>query len=203
MLPNLDTDRIIPKQFLKSVRRSGFGVNLFDEMRYHDKGVLYQKPAERVPRAEFVLNKKRYTGASILIAGANFGCGSSREHAVWALDDFGIRVIIAPSFADIFIGNCGKNGLLCIAMDPSVVNRFADACEKGDGLRLNVDLAAQKIHANTGETFSFDTDPLYRKTLLNGLDDIGLSLQESAAIRAYEGKLLREYPWLKLDSGSR
>ena len=193
LLPNLDTDRIIPKQYLKSIRRSGFGVNLFDEMRYYDKGELYQTRARR-PRPDFVLNQGRYNSATILLTGANFGCGSSREHAVWALADFGFRVIIAPSFADIFMTNCVKNGLLCVCL--ASVGRLARNCDQTPGYTLTVDLSTQTVQTADGAEESFAIDALSKTALLRGLDDIGMTLEKAEQIRAYEQQRMRTHPWL-------
>jgi 3-isopropylmalate/(R)-2-methylmalate dehydratase small subunit len=186
-LINVDTDMIIPKQFLKTIKRSGLGVNLFDEMRYDDAG-------REIPG--FVLNKPQYRDAQILIAGANFGCGSSREHAPWAIKDFGIRCIIAPSYADIFYNNCFKNGLLPVTLPEDVVDRLFAEVAATEGYRLTVDLESQQVRTPSGEAFAFSIDADRRHRLLNGLDDIGLTLQHADAIRAYEARRAAEAPWL-------
>jgi len=193
---NVDTDAIIPKQFLKSIQRSGFGPNLFDEWRYLDHGEPGMDCSQRPLNPDFVLNQARYQGASILLAGRNFGCGSSREHAPWALLDYGIRVIIAPSFADIFFNNCFKNGILPIVLPEVQIAALFAAVEATPGYRLQVDLNAQQIRDPAGELLPFEVDPFRRHCLLNGLDDIGLTLQHTDAIRAYEQKRRLEAPWL-------
>lgn len=193
---NVDTDAIIPKQFLKSVRRSGFGPNLFDEWRYLDHGEPGMDPASRSPNPDFVLNEPRYQGAGILLARDNFGCGSSREHAVWALLDYGIRAVIAPSFADIFYNNCFKNGVLPIVLDTATVERLFAMVADTPGYRLTVDLVCQRITLPDGEEVSFDIDAFRRDCLLAGLDEIGLTLQHTEEIRAYEERRRREAPWL-------
>ncbi|PHS26567.1 MAG: 3-isopropylmalate dehydratase small subunit [Methylophaga sp.] len=193
---NVDTDAIIPKQFLKSIKRSGFGPNLFDEWRYLDLGEPGKSCEDRALNQDFVLNQARYKEATILLARENFGCGSSREHAVWALDGFGIRVIIAPSFADIFFSNTSKNGILAIKLDEHVVNDLFDAVEKTKGFQLSVDLDQQIIHLPTGETLSFDIDPFKKYCLLNGLDDIELTLQHADEIEQYEKTRKQQAPWL-------
>lgn len=196
---NVDTDAIIPKQFLKSIHRAGFGPNLFDEWRYLDHGEPGQPVTGRPLNADFVLNQPRYQGASILLARANFGCGSSREHAVWALADYGFRCVIAPSFADIFYNNCFKNGVLPITLDGAVVDRlFGDVAATPD-YRLTVDLPAQTVTTPAGETLAFAVDPFRKHCLVNGLDEIGLTLQYSADIRAYEARRRQEAPWLFVD----
>ncbi len=193
---NVDTDAIIPKQFLKSVQRSGFGPNLFDEWRYLDHGEPGMDPASRRPNPDFVLNQPRYEGASILLARDNFGCGSSREHAVWALLDYGIRVVIAPSFADIFYNNCFKNGVLPITLDASIVDGLFAAVAENPDYRLTVDLARQRIVLPDGGEIPFEVDAFRRDCLLAGLDEIGLTLQHADEIRAYEERRRREAPWL-------
>jgi 3-isopropylmalate/(R)-2-methylmalate dehydratase small subunit len=194
---NVDTDAIIPKQFLKSVKRTGFGPNLFDEWRYLDHGEPGQDQAARPRNPEFVLNQPRYHGASILLARRNFGCGSSREHAPWALSDFGFRALIAPSFADIFYNNCLKNGLLPIVLSEEEVDRLFHAVKAFPGFRLTVDLEAHSVHTPDGaHAYRFDMDPFREHCLLNGLDDIGLTMQHADAIRAFETKRLAEQPWL-------
>ncbi|WP_127477472.1 3-isopropylmalate dehydratase small subunit [Sulfurivermis fontis] len=194
--PNVDTDAIIPKQFLKSIKRSGFGPNLFDEWRYLDHGEPGMDNSKRPLNPEFVLNQPRYQGAKILLARDNFGCGSSREHAPWALQDYGFRVIIAPSFADIFFNNCFKNGLLPIKLDGAIVDRLFKETAATEGYRLTVDLAAQTITTPGGEVIPFEVDAFRKHCLLNGLDDIGLTLQHVDAIKAYEERRRREAPWL-------
>lgn len=196
--PNVDTDAIIPKQFLKSIKRSGFGPNLFDEWRYLDKGEPDQDCSKRPLNPDFVLNQTRYQGASILLGRDNFGCGSSREHAPWALYDFGIRALIAPSFADIFFSNSCKNGLLPIALDAAIVERLFNEVEATEGYQLHIDLAAQQVTTPGGESFSFDFNPGLKERLLNGLDDIGVSLQYADDIKAYEARRQAQAPWLFL-----
>lgn len=193
---NVDTDAIIPKQFLKSIQRSGFGPNLFDEWRYLDHGEPGQDSSGRPLNPDFVLNLPRYRGASVLLARENFGCGSSREHAVWALDDFGIRCLIAPSFADIFYSNCFKNGLLPITLDEGVVDRLLQEVESAEGYRLTVDLPAQTVLTPGGELLRFTVDAFRKHCLVNGLDEIGLTLQHAEAIRDYEKRRRQEAPWL-------
>ncbi len=193
---NVDTDAIIPKQYLKSIKRTGFGPNLFDEWRYLDVGQPGQDPATRKPNPDFVLNQPRYQGASILLARKNFGCGSSREHAPWALDQYGFRALIAPSFADIFFNNCFKNGLLPIVLSESQVDRLFNEVAVFPGYELTVDLEAQKIIKPDGEQISFDVEPFRKTCLLGGLDDIGLTLQHAEDIRAYEAHRLATKPWL-------
>jgi len=193
---NVDTDAIIPKQFLKSIKRSGFGPNLFDEWRYLDPGEPGMDPATRQPNPAFVLNFPRFRGASVLLARDNFGCGSSREHAPWALEDYGIRSVIAPSFADIFYNNCFKNGLLPIVLDAATVDRLFRECEATEGYRLVVDLAAQTVTTPGGEALRFDVDPGRKHRLLNGLDDIGLTLLHADKIKAYEEARKIAAPWL-------
>ena len=194
---NVDTDAIIPKQFLKSIKRSGFGPNLFDEWRYLDRGEPGMDNARRPRNPQFVLNDPRYAGASILLARRNFGCGSSREHAPWALADFGFRALIAPSYADIFHNNCYKNGLLPIVLPESQVDRlFADTFAF-PGFRLTIDLEQQVVATADGAlAFGFEVEPFRKHCLLNGFDDIGLTLQHADAIRAFEAKRLAEQPWL-------
>ncbi len=194
---NVDTDAIIPKQFLKSIRRSGFGVNLFDAWRYLDHGEPGMGPAERKPNPDFVLNQPRYKGAKILLARKNFGCGSSREHAPWALGDFGFRALIAPSYADIFYNNCFKNGLLPIVLPESRVDRLFHDVAAFPGFRLVIDLGAQTVaYPDGSQVFEFEVDSFRRHCLLNGLDDIGLTLQHVDEIRAFEAKHRTEQPWL-------
>ena len=193
---NVDTDAVIPKQYLKSIKRTGFGKNLFDELRYLDEGKPDQDCAGRPLNNEFPLNFPRYQGATILLARENFGCGSSREHAPWALDDYGFRSVIAPSFADIFYNNCFKNGLLPIVLSDETVDQLFKEMYATEGYQLTIDLAAQTVQTPSGETFAFDIDAFRKHCLLNGLDDIGLTLEHADAIRAYEAKRRAEAPWL-------
>jgi 3-isopropylmalate/(R)-2-methylmalate dehydratase small subunit len=193
---NVDTDQIIPKQFLKSIRRTGFGANLFDEWRYLDRGEPGQDASKRRPNPNFVLNLPRYQGASILLARRNFGCGSSREHAPWALREFGFRALVAPSFAEIFHGNCLKNGLLPVALPEEVVDRLFAELEAQPGFRLTVDLGGQTVATETGAAFRFEIDAFRRDCLLNGWDDISLTLRHADRIRAFEQERLARMPWL-------
>jgi 3-isopropylmalate/(R)-2-methylmalate dehydratase small subunit len=193
---NVDTDAIIPKQFLKSVQRTGFGPHLFDEWRYLDHGEPGMDCRTRPLNPTFVLNQPRYRGAQVLLARANFGCGSSREHAPWALLDYGFRALIAPSFADIFYNNCFKNGILPIVLDEQTVDGLFRAVEQSAGYRLRIDLATQTIMTPSGETLAFAVDAFRRHCLLHGLDDIALTLQQTEKIRAYEERRRREAPWL-------
>ena len=193
---NVDTDAIIPKQFLKSIKRSGFGPNAFDEWRYMDVGEPGQDCARRPKNPNFVLNQARYQGASILLARSNFGCGSSREHAPWALQDFGFRAILAESFADIFYNNCFKNGLLPIVLPKVEMDALFGLTEHSPGYRLTVDLAAQRIVRPDGHAISFDVDPFRKECLLNGWDDIGLTLRHAEKIREFEARRRAEQPWL-------
>lgn len=193
---NVDTDMIIPKQFLKSIKRTGFGKNLFDELRYLDEGKPDQSCEGRPLNKEFPLNFPRYTGATVLLSRENFGCGSSREHAPWALDDYGFRSVIAPSFADIFYNNCFKNGLLPIVLSDAIVDQLFKEMYSTEGYQLIVDLAAQVVKTPSGESFAFEVDEFRKHCLLNGLDDIGLTLEHADAIRAYEAKKRLEAPWL-------
>ena len=186
-LVNIDTDMIIPKQFLKTIKRSGLGVNAFAEMRYKSDGSEVE---------DFVLNKPAYRASSILVAGDNFGCGSSREHAPWALSDFGIKVVVSTSFADIFFNNCFKNGMLPIMLPEEQVEILMNDSEKGSNARIEVDLEAQTITSSDGNVFSFEVDPFKKHCLLNGLDDIGLTMEKSSSIEAFERKLEIEQPWL-------
>ncbi len=195
---NVDTDAIIPKQFLKSIRRSGYGVYLFDEWRYLDHGEPGMDCSTRPLNPDFVLNQPRYRGASILLARENFGCGSSREHAPWALEDYGFRCIIAPSFADIFYNNCFKNGILPVVLPHDVVDALFSECVRQEGYRLHIDLGAQVITCPDGVRLEFKIDPFRKKCLLNGLDDIGLTLQYAEDIRAFEQRHLAENPWLEV-----
>jgi len=193
---NVDTDAIIPKQFLKSIKRSGFGVNAFDEWRYLDHGEPGMDNSTRKINPDFVLNQARYQGAQILLARENFGCGSSREHAPWALEDYGFRVIIATSFADIFFNNCFKNGLLPIRLSAEKVDALFTAVNAQNGYKLVVDLAQQTISAPDGVSYQFEVDAFRKHCLLNGLDDIGLTLQHVADISAFETKRHAAQPWL-------
>jgi 3-isopropylmalate/(R)-2-methylmalate dehydratase small subunit len=193
---NVDTDAIIPKQFLKSIRKTGFGPNLFDEWRYLDHGEPGQDPTSRKPNPEFVLNQPRYQGASILIARKNFGCGSSREHAPWALQQYGFRALIAPSFADIFFNNTFKNGLLPIALPEATVAQLFDEVYAFPGYQLTVDLDRQVVVKPQGEEIPFDVQPFRRYCLMNGFDDIGLTLRQSDKIKQYEAQRLATKPWL-------
>ena len=193
---NVDTDAIIPKQFLKSIKRSGFGPNLFDEWRYLDHGEPGQDPASRRPNPDFVLNQQRYLGASVLLARKNFGCGSSREHAPWALDQFGFRVLIAPSYADIFYNNCFKNGLLPIQLPEQQVARLFDEAAAFVGYSLTIDLERQVVQKPDGTTLEFEVEPFRKYCLLGGFDDIGLTLRHSDKIRAFEAERLLTKPWL-------
>ena len=193
---NVDTDAIIPKQFLKSIRRTGFGINLFDAWRYLDAGFPGQDPESRRPNPDFVLNQPRYAGASILLARKNFGCGSSREHAPWALDQYGFRAIIAPSYADIFFNNSFKNGLLPIVLSDVQVSALFDAVLAFPGYALTIDLERQRVVKPDGEEFAFEVQAFRRYCLLNGLDDIGLTLRHSDKIRQFEAQRLVEKPWL-------
>ena len=193
---NVDTDGIIPKQFLKSIKRTGFGKNLFDEARYLDKGLPDADCANRPLNPEFVMNQPRYQGASILLARENFGCGSSREHAPWALDDYGIRCVIAPSFADIFFNNCVKNGILLIVLDEKTVDQLFQETVAEEGYRLAVDLPSQTLTKPNGETLSFDIEASRKNVLLEGLDDISLTLQHAGAITGFETQWQEKAPWL-------
>ena len=197
---NVDTDAIIPKQFLKSIKRSGFGPNLFDAWRYEDEGQPGVDCSRRPLRKEFVLNQPRYQGASILLARRNFGCGSSREHAPWALEDYGFRVLIAPSYADIFFNNCFKNGLLPIVLSEADVDMLFQKVAGEVGFQLSVDLEQQKVSTLDGSlSRSFEIEPFRKHCLINGLDDIGLTLQHADKIKAYEAKRLTAQPWLATD----
>ncbi|AEJ12150.1 isopropylmalate isomerase, small subunit [Pseudomonas putida S16] len=197
---NVDTDQIIPKQFLKSIKRTGFGPNLFDEWRYLDVGQPYQDNSKRPLNKEFVLNHERYQGASVLLARENFGCGSSREHAPWALDEYGFRSVIAPSFADIFFNNSFKNGLLPIILSDEEVDELFKQVEAIPGYQLTIDLQAQAVTRPDGKVLHFEIDAFRKHCLLNGLDDIGLTLQDSDAIKAFEGKHRAGQPWLFRDA---
>ena len=193
---NVDTDQIIPKQFLKSIKRTGFGPNLFDEWRYLDEGQPDQDNSQRPINTDFVLNQPRYQGASVLLAQENFGCGSSREHAPWALEEYGFRTIIAPSFADIFYNNSFKNGLLPIILTADEVNELFAQAEAVEGYQLTVDLAAQTVTRPDGVQYSFEVDAFRKHCLLNGLDDIGLTLQDAELIREFEVGYKKANPWL-------
>jgi 3-isopropylmalate/(R)-2-methylmalate dehydratase small subunit len=193
---NVDTDAIIPKQFLKSIKRTGFGPNLFDEWRYLDHGEPGMDNSNRPLNPDFVLNQPRYHGAQILLARENFGCGSSREHAPWALDDYGFRAVIAPSFADIFCNNCFKNGLLPIVLDAASVDDLFQAVSATPGYHLKIDLEQQSITAPNGMVYRFEVDAFRKNCLLNGLDDIGLTLQHVREIKEYEARRKPEAPWL-------
>ena len=193
---NVDTDAIIPKQFLKSIARSGFGPNLFDEWRYLDKGEPGMDPSTRRPNPDFVLNQPRYAGASVLLARRNFGCGSSREHAPWALEQYGFRAILAPSFADIFFNNCFKNGLLPIVLPEPVIDRLFHEVAGFVGYALTVDLPRQVVVEPDGREIPFDVQPFRKYCLVNGFDDIGLTLRHADKIRAFEAERLASKPWL-------
>ena len=193
---NVDTDAIIPKQFLKSIERAGFGPYLFDEWRYTNYGEPGMDCTNRPKNPDFVLNQPRYEGAEILLARDNFGCGSSREHAPWAIEDYGFRVMIAPSFADIFFSNSYKNGILPIVAPVEIVDRLFKECEASDSYKLDVDLAAQTVTTPSGFSFTFDITPHRKHCLLNGLDDIGLTLEHADEIRTFEAKHKAARPWL-------
>lgn len=193
---NVDTDLIIPKQFLKSIKRTGFGDNLFDELRYLDEGFLGQDIAKRPKNPDFVLNKERYQGATILLARANFGCGSSREHAPWALNEYGFRTVIAPSFADIFYNNCFKNGMLPVILSERDIDELFKECFDNVGYQLTVDLANQKVISPSDKEYAFEVDVFRKHCLLNGLDDIGLTLQNADDIKAFEEKARADRPWV-------
>jgi 3-isopropylmalate/(R)-2-methylmalate dehydratase small subunit len=193
---NVDTDAIIPKQFLKSIKRSGFGPNAFDEWRYLDRGEPGVDNSNRPLNKDFVLNQPRYQGASVLLTRENFGCGSSREHAPWALEDYGFKVIIAPSFADIFFNNCFKNGMLPIVLSAEIVDALFKQVTANEGYALNVDLAAQTVSTPDGKAYPFEVDAFRKHCLLNGLDDIGLTMQQQDKIKAFEAKHRQAQPWL-------
>jgi len=193
---NVDTDAIIPKQFLKSIKRTGYGPFLFDEWRYEDVGQPEMDCSDRPIRNDFVLNQPRYEGAEIMLARENFGCGSSREHAPWAILDYGISCVIAPSFADIFYNNCFKNGILPVVLSDEDIDQLFISVATNSGYRLNVDLEAQTITTPTGESFAFDVDEFRKHCLLNGLDDIALTLQQSEAIQSYETARRASAPWM-------
>ena len=193
---NVDTDAIIPKQFLKSIERTGFGPNLFDEWRYLDHGEPGMDNSKRALNPDFVLNQDRYRGATVLLARENFGCGSSREHAPWALLQYGFQTVIAPSFADIFYNNSLKNGLLLIKLGPKIVDKMLREVQANPGYRVAVDLETQTVTTPSGESFAFDIDPFRKHCLLNGLDEIGLTLQQAEKIKAFEAKHRQRQPWL-------
>ena len=193
---NVDTDAIIPKQFLKSIKRTGYGPFLFDEWRYEDVGQPEMDCSNRPIRKDFVLNQPRYQGAEIMLARENFGCGSSREHAPWAIVDYGISCVIAPSFADIFYNNCFKNGILPVVLKDEEMDVLFSETESHEGYKLNVDLEAQTVTTPSGQVFTFEVDDFRKHCLLNGLDDIGLTLQQADNIKAYEEKRKQEAPWL-------
>jgi 3-isopropylmalate/(R)-2-methylmalate dehydratase small subunit len=193
---NVDTDAIIPKQFLKSIKRTGFGPNLFDEWRYLDRGEPGKDDSKRPLNPDFILNKPQYRGATVLLARENFGCGSSREHAPWALLQYGFQAVIAPGFADIFYNNSLKNGLLLIKLDSQIVDRLFREVGTGGGYRLAVDLEQQTVTTPGGESFSFDIDPFRKRCIMNGVDDIGLTLDHADEIRSFEAKHKQAQPWL-------
>ncbi|MDH5481101.1 MAG: 3-isopropylmalate dehydratase small subunit [Nitrosomonas sp.] len=193
---NVDTDAIIPKQFLKSIKRSGFGQNLFDEWRYLDHGEPGMDATQRQPNPDFVLNEPRYQGAEILLARANFGCGSSREHAPWALQDYGFRVIIAPSFADIFFNNCFKIGVLPIILSAEILDQLFEEIKLTEGYHLTINLQSKSVTTPDGEIFNFEVDTFRRHCLLNGLDEIGLTLQKAEKIKQFEQQRREQQPWL-------
>ena len=193
---NVDTDAIIPKQFLKSIRKTGFGQNLFDAWRYLDAGYPGQDPTSRKPNPDFVLNQPRYAGASILLARKNFGCGSSREHAPWAIDQYGFRAIIAPSYADIFFNNCFKNGLLPIVLPDAEVSKLFDSVHAFPGYQVTIDLEREVVIKPQGEEIAFDVQAFRKYCLINGLDDIGLTLRQSDKIKSFEAARLATKPWL-------
>lgn len=193
---NVDTDLIIPKQFLKSIKRTGFGDNLFDELRYLDEGYLGQDISQRPKNPDFVLNLPRYQGSTILLTRSNFGCGSSREHAPWALNEYGFRTVIASSYADIFFNNSFKNGMLPVILTEVEVEQLFKECAAEEGYQLTVDLAAQEVRTPAGTVFKFEVDPFRKHCLLNGLDDIGLTLQDADLIREYEAKTKKSRPWV-------
>ncbi len=193
---NIDTDMIIPKQFLKSIKRSGFGPNLFDELRYTDVGLPDADNSARPLNKDFILNRAPFDQSSVLLARENFGCGSSREHAPWALEDFGFRVVIAPSFADIFFNNCFKNALLPIVLSEAIIDDLFKDVLAVEGVELTVDLENQKIIKSDGAEIAFEVDAFRKHCLLNGLDDIGLTLQDEGAIKSYEEQRKQQAPWL-------
>lgn len=193
---NVDTDAIVPKQFLKSIARTGYGRHLFDELRFLDAGELGQEPESRQKNPQFSLNQPRYQGAGILLTRSNFGCGSSREHAPWALHDYGFRAILAPSFAGIFYDNCFKNGLLPITLDAALIDELFVEVEENEGYRLRIDLASQQIATPSGRVLAFTIDPSRKHRMLNGLDDIAVTLEEADAIRHYEQVRKQQEPWM-------
>lgn len=193
---NVDTDAIIPKQFLKSIKRSGFGPNAFDEWRYLDRGEPGMDNSKRPLNKDFVLNQSRYQGASVLLTRENFGCGSSREHAPWALEDYGFKVIIAPSFADIFFNNCFKNGMLPIVLSAEIVDALFSQVAANEGYKLDINLTAQTVTTPSGDVYPFEVDAFRKHCLLNGLDDIGLTMQQQDKIKAFEEKHRQSQPWL-------
>ena len=193
---NVDTDAIIPKQFLKSIKRTGFGQNLFDEWRYLDQGEPGVDCAQRPLNPDFILNQPRYAGASLLLARKNFGCGSSREHAPWALQQYGFKAVIAPTFADIFFNNCFKNGFLPIKLSEEEVEALFQETVANEGLQLTVDLPNQQVKTPSGKSYGFEIDPFRKHCLINGFDDIGLTLQHADEIKAFEEKRLNQFPWL-------
>ena len=193
---NVDTDMIIPKQFLKSIKRSGFGPNLFDELRYMDEGQPGQDCSQRPLNPDFPLNLPRYSGATILLARKNFGCGSSREHAPWALEDYGFRAVIAPSYADIFYNNCFKNGLLPVILTEQQVDTLFDEMTAAEGYQLTIDLVGQKVISPSGAEYNFEIDQFRKDCLIQGLDEIGLTLQSADAIKDYEQKRAAQHPWV-------
>ncbi|OIO74253.1 MAG: 3-isopropylmalate dehydratase small subunit [Zetaproteobacteria bacterium CG1_02_53_45] len=193
---NVDTDAIIPKQFLKSIKRTGYGPFLFDEWRYEDRGEPEMDCTHRPKRADFVLNQPRYQGAQILLARENFGCGSSREHAPWAILDYGFSCVIAPSFADIFYNNCFKNGILPIVLDDAIVDQLFKECAAVEGYRLDIGLQTQSVTTPSGHSFGFEIEAFRKHCLINGLDDIGLTLQEADSIKSYEANRQQSAPWL-------
>lgn len=194
--PNVDTDAIIPKQYLKSIKRSGFGPHAFDDWRYLDAGDLDTPVESRRPNPDFVMNKPRFMGAEVLLARKNFGCGSSREHAVWALEDAGFRCVIAPSYADIFFNNCFKNGVLPIILSETEVEQIFNEVAATEGYRLKIDLPAQTVTTASGQSFTFEIDEFRKNCLLEGLDDIGLTLKKAEQIRAFEKQHQQKQPWL-------
>lgn len=193
---NVDTDLIIPKQFLKSIKRTGFGANLFDELRYLDEGYLGLDNSKRPLNPDFVLNQPRYQGATILLARSNFGCGSSREHAPWALEEYGFRTVIAPSFADIFFNNCFKNGMLPVILPEAVVDQLFNESAQQEGYQLTVDLPNQLVKTPSGQQFAFEMDEFRKHCLINGLDDIGLTLQDGELIHQFEHQAQQSRPWV-------
>lgn len=193
---NVDTDAIIPKQFLKSIKRTGFGPNLFDEWRYLDRGEPDMDNSKRPLNPDFVLNQSRYRGATVLVSRENFGCGSSREHAPWALQQYGFQAVIAPTFADIFYNNSLKNGLVLIKFDPKIVDQLLRETQATEGYRLAVDLEQQTVTTPNGESFAFEIDPFRKDCILNGFDDIGLTLAHAEEIKTFEAKHREQQPWL-------